>query len=152
MKATDFQNRFTRPALFAAILISVLTAGCGGGGGSDSGAAPGGAVLAGAVAVPGIAGSAGASASDPTVGSASPANAATNVPTSVVSSNNVASRDDGVRDLHAGHESGDDCLHPRRDAADFHAEGSRERNQRPGNRGDERGEHRRDGSRRPLRP
>lgn len=69
---------------FMALLLSVLMVGCGGGGG-------GGTTAAAAVptVLPGVAGTAGANATNPTVNSSNPANLATNVPTSTNSATNV---------------------------------------------------------------
>ncbi len=69
---------------FMALLLSALLAGCGSGGGGTQSFASGTATV-----VPGAAGTPGASATDPTVGSASPSNSATNVPTSTNSKTNV---------------------------------------------------------------
>lgn len=71
-----FEN-FCKPRTwFTALILAAFVAGCGGGGG-------GGGVPATATTVlPGTAGTPGASATDPTVGSSSPRNGATNVPTS----------------------------------------------------------------------
>ncbi len=92
MNTTAFQNRFARPALFAAFLVSALVAGCGGGGGDGVGAVP--PVVppvapAAAAVVPGIAGSPGASATNPTVVSSSPSNGATNVASSTNGAGNL---------------------------------------------------------------
>lgn len=67
---------------FVALALSALLAGCGGGGGG-SGTGPG------ATVAPGVAGTPGAAATDPTVGSSSPANNATNIATSTNSTANV---------------------------------------------------------------
>ncbi len=75
-------GRFSKPLTwFMALLLTAFMAGCGGGGsgGSNTGAA----------VLPGAAGTPGASATDPTVGTASPSNSATNVPTSTNSWNGV---------------------------------------------------------------
>lgn len=58
-----------------ALLLAAFVAGCGGGGGGGGG-------TAGTTVIPGTAGSSGASATDPTVGSTTPRNGAANVPTS----------------------------------------------------------------------
>jgi len=68
---------------FVALLLVALVAACGGGGGTNPAAASATAVL------PGAAGTPGASATDPTVGSASPSNSATSVPTSTNGPNNI---------------------------------------------------------------
>ncbi len=68
---------------FIAFLLSALLAGCGGGGGGVGG------VAAGSTVVPGTAGTSGAAATNPTVGSSSPANGATNVPIGTNSTTNV---------------------------------------------------------------
>lgn len=71
---------------FMAIVLAAVMAGCGGGGSGGAGV-----VAAGGTAVlPGAAGTPGASATDPTVGSANPGSGATNVPTSTNSWNGVA--------------------------------------------------------------
>ena len=71
-------------AWFTALLLSALLAGCGGSGGGSASPGTGvGAVL------PGAPGTVGASATNPTVGSASPGSNATNVPTQVNGSGNV---------------------------------------------------------------
>jgi len=66
-----------------ALLLTAFVVGCGGGGGGGSGPAPGSTVLPGAVGTPG------AAATNPTVGSASPASGATNVATGVNGPGNV---------------------------------------------------------------
>lgn len=73
---------------FMVLLLAAFVAGCGSGGGVVASAGP---AAAGATAVPGAAGAAGAAATDPTVGSASPSNGASNVPTSTNAAGNVAS-------------------------------------------------------------
>ena len=79
-------NGFSRtPMWLTALLLAALVAGCGGGGGSGGGAA-------GATVLPGAAGSPGASATDPTVISSTPANLATNVPTSTDTGAGVTGR------------------------------------------------------------
>jgi len=70
---------------FTALLLSAVLAGCGGGGGG----AGNGSIGAGGTAIPGAAGTAGAAATDPTVGSSSPANGATNVSIGTNSISNV---------------------------------------------------------------
>lgn len=72
---TKFQNSYKPRMWLTALLMAVFVAGCGGGGG-------GGAGTGSTTVLPGAAGTAGASATDPTVGSSSPRNGATNVPTS----------------------------------------------------------------------
>lgn len=68
---------------YLALLLSALLAGCGGGGGDGNGGVlPNGSIAAGLNAVPGVAGTAGAAATNPTVASANPASNATGVPTS----------------------------------------------------------------------
>jgi hypothetical protein len=68
---------FCKPRTWlSALLMAVFVVGCGGGGGGSGGTTGSTTVL------PGAAGTTGASASDPTVGSSSPRNGATNVPTS----------------------------------------------------------------------
>ena len=72
---------------FMALLFSAFVAGCG-----DHGSGIGtntGSVAAGEVAIPGAAGTAGAAATDPTVGSSSPSSGATNVPIGTNGSGNV---------------------------------------------------------------
>jgi len=59
-----------------ALLMAAFVAGCGGGGGGGAG------TTGNITVIPGAAGTPGASATDPTVGSSSPRNGATNVPTS----------------------------------------------------------------------
>jgi hypothetical protein len=77
---------------FMALLLSAALAGCGGGGDSAGGTTgPGGSAVPGVPAVPGTAGTPGAAATNPTVGSASPANNATGVATSANSTANVLS-------------------------------------------------------------
>lgn len=72
---SKFQN-FCKPQTWlTAVLLAAFVAGCGGGGGGSAG------ITANTV-LPGAAGTPGASATDPTVGSSSPRNGATNVPTS----------------------------------------------------------------------
>ncbi len=67
-----------------ALLLSALLAGCGGGGSDGNGGVlPNGSIAAGLNAVPGVAGTAGAAATNPTVVSANPANNATGLPTSI---------------------------------------------------------------------
>lgn len=69
----------------AAMLLPALMAACGGGGGSSGSATSSGAVItaaAGVAVAPGAVGSAGGTATDPTVRSSSPTDTATNVPTS----------------------------------------------------------------------
>lgn len=74
---------------FMALLLAAFVSGCGGGGGGGSGGVA--AVTTGTTAViPGTAGSPGAAATDPAVGSSNPGNNATNVPTSTNSWNGVA--------------------------------------------------------------
>ena len=65
---------------FMALLLAAFVAGCGSSGGGSVGVS----------AVPGAAGAAGAAATDPTVGSSSPSNGASNVPTSTNGPGNVA--------------------------------------------------------------
>lgn len=68
---------FCKPRTWlSALLMAAFVVGCGGGGGGSGGTTGSTTVL------PGAAGTTGASASDPTVGSSSPRNGATNVPTS----------------------------------------------------------------------
>jgi Ice-binding-like/Bacterial Ig-like domain len=67
---------------FMALLLSALLAGCGGH--DDDNTSPGATAV-----LPGAAGTPGASATNPTVGSASPGNSATNVPTQTNGSGNV---------------------------------------------------------------
>lgn len=79
-------NRFenlsrTRNTLLMALLAAAFVAGCGGGGGGSATAPAAGTTTTAAV-VPGAAGTPGASITNPTVISASPANNAINVPTS----------------------------------------------------------------------
>lgn len=69
---------------FMALLLSALLAGCGGGGRQTETPGPGATAV-----LPGAAGTPGASATNPTVGSASPSNSATNVPTQTNGSGNV---------------------------------------------------------------
>ena len=71
---------------FMALLLSALLAGCGS---SGSGGTSVGPVGPGATAVPGAAGAPGAAATNPTVGSASPSNSATNVATGTNGTGNV---------------------------------------------------------------
>src|SRR5579864_4167571 len=73
-----------------ALLLAVSLTGCGGGGDGTSGNGNG-SVAPGQTAIPGAAGTMGASSSDPTVGSAGPANGATNVATSTNGPGNVLS-------------------------------------------------------------
>lgn len=68
----------TTSGWFMALLLSALLAGCGGGGGGIGS----GIVDSGPAVLPGAAGTPGAATTNPTVGSASPANNAINVPTS----------------------------------------------------------------------
>lgn len=88
-------NRFDstfKPLLWLmALLLSAFLAACGGGGGSGGGGTGSGSVAPGATAIPGAPGSAGAAATNPTVGSSSPASGATNVLTGTNSSANVVS-------------------------------------------------------------
>lgn len=71
-----FEN-FGKPRTWlTALLMAAFVVGCGGGGGGSGGTTGSTTVL------PGAAGTTGASATDPTVGSSSPRNGATNVPTS----------------------------------------------------------------------
>jgi len=76
-------NRFGSPIKpqmwIMAVMLAAVVSGCGGGGGGGIGA---GGVAGGASVLPGAAGAPGASATNPTVGSASPSDGATNVPTS----------------------------------------------------------------------
>jgi hypothetical protein len=72
-----------------ALLMSVFVAACGGGGGGGGGGSGGGAPAANVI--PGVAGSPGAAATNPTVVSSNPTSGATNVPTSTKSSTNVVS-------------------------------------------------------------
>ena len=71
---------------FSAFLLTAFVAGCGGGG--DGGSASG-SVAPGVVAVPGVAGTAGAASSNPTVISSNPSSSVTNVPTSTNGTGNV---------------------------------------------------------------
>lgn len=75
---SKFKN-FCKPRTWlTALLMAAFVVGCGGGGGGvGSGGTTGSTTV-----LPGAAGTTGASASDPTVGSSSPRNGATNVPTS----------------------------------------------------------------------
>ena len=75
---------------FMALLLAAFVAGCGSSGSGSVGARSVGPVGAGATAVPGAAGTAGAAATDPTVGSSNPSNSASNVPTSTNGPGNVA--------------------------------------------------------------
>lgn len=78
--------------LALAVALSALLAACGGGGGDGNGGVlPGGSIVAGLNAAPGVAGTAGAAATNPTVGSANPASNATGVPTRTNSTANVLS-------------------------------------------------------------
>lgn len=75
-----------RPLLwFMALLLSVFVAACGGGGGDGTTTTPFGP----ASVIPGVAGSPGAAATNPTVISASPGSGATNVATSTNGSGNI---------------------------------------------------------------
>lgn len=84
----QFQRYSSVRPLFMASLLAALLAGCGGGGAGDS-AFPVASKLAGTTVLADVPGSPGASATDPTVGSASPSDGTTNVPTSTHSSNNM---------------------------------------------------------------
>lgn len=75
-------------AWLAALLMAAFVAGCGGGSGGGT-AASGSDDSADTTVLPGAAGTPGASATDPTVGSASPSDGATDVPTSTNSPGNV---------------------------------------------------------------
>lgn len=80
-------NRIERPLnpllWLMALLISVFVAACGGGsGGGGAGSGTSTSAAPGVTAVPGIAGTAGAAATNPTVISTNPTNGATNIPTS----------------------------------------------------------------------
>ncbi len=73
-----FEN-FCKPRTWlTALLIAAFVVGCGGGGGGGGSTA----TADGTTVLPGVAGTPGASATDPTVGSSNPRNGATNVPTS----------------------------------------------------------------------
>ena len=76
-------NSSVRPFIMASLMAALL-AGCGGGAGDP--AFPSASMLAGTKIVFGVPG---ASSTDPTVGSASPGDSATNVPTSTNSANNI---------------------------------------------------------------
>lgn len=73
---SKFENSHKPRMWLTALLMAAFVAGCGGGGGGGAGTTGSTTVL------PGTAGTPGASATDPTVGSSSPRNGATNVPTS----------------------------------------------------------------------
>jgi hypothetical protein len=77
-----FESSFKPLMWFIAILLSAIVAACGGGGGGGETGSGSGSVAPGATAIPGLAGSAGAAATNPTVGSSNPGSGATNVPTS----------------------------------------------------------------------
>jgi hypothetical protein len=81
------EGQFNPLTWFLALLLAVFLAGCGGGGGGSVSTG----TTAGATVLPGAAGSAGAATADPTVGSANPANGATNVATSTNGPGNVLS-------------------------------------------------------------
>lgn len=83
---TKFEDICKLRTWFAALLIAAFVAGCGGGGGGTAGTTGG----TGTSVLPGAAGTPGASATDPTVGSSSPSDSATNVPTSTNGPGNVA--------------------------------------------------------------
>ena len=77
-------NAFRLLTWLMGLLLTAFVVGCGGGGGGGgTGPAPGSTVVPGAVGTPG------AAATNPTVGSASPASGATNVATGVNGSGNV---------------------------------------------------------------
>jgi len=80
------RNSATTCGWFTALLLSALLAGCGGGGGGIANPVLG----AGPTSVlPGAAGTPGAAATDPTVGSASPGSGATNVATATNGAGNI---------------------------------------------------------------
>src|SRR5438132_5733305 len=68
-----YANAYKLVLWMMALVLTGFVVGCSGGGGGDGAAAPGaGGAGAGTTVVPGAAGTPGASATDPTVGSASP--------------------------------------------------------------------------------
>ncbi len=83
---SEFKSLSKQRMWFFALLLTTFVAGCGGGGDSASVSA---SVAPGAVAVPGVAGTAGAASSNPTVISSSPSSSVTNVPTSTNGTGNV---------------------------------------------------------------
>src|SRR6185503_3518807 len=74
---------------FIALLFSAFLAGCADHGSGVGTGANTGSVAAGEIAIPGAAGTAGAAATDPTVGSSNPSSGATNVPIGTNGSGNV---------------------------------------------------------------
>lgn len=86
-------NRFESPfkplTWFMALLLSAFLAACGGGGGDGTAAVTNGSVAPGANALPGVAGTAGAAATNPTVNSSGPSSGATGVATSTNSTGNA---------------------------------------------------------------
>ena len=86
-----FESPFKPLTWFIALLLSAFLVACGGGGGGGETETGGGGGSGPANVVPGVAGSLGAAATNPTVNSSSPASGATNVPTTIKSTGNIVS-------------------------------------------------------------